>query len=370
MKIDSSSGSDRRSVPNHTDAGIAADRNTAPHDPAVMLDHVSLRFRVYDDKSLSLKRAAVGWALRRLRALSPWREPQHAAPQCTAPNAISGGTVSLDGRRRGADFWALRNINLAIDAGHRVGIVGPNGAGKTTLLKLMARIYQPTRGRVTVHGRVAPLMDLGGAFNGELSARENILLHGALLGFDRRTMLRRMQAILEFADVTEFANLQVKYFSSGMTARLGFSIATDVEPEVLLVDEVFATGDANFREKATARMRTLMGRSGTVVMTSHDLKLVADLCNRVLLLQQGRIVADGPPKAVLRRYERHIRARSAQTLPPERRRSGIEVQIAHRLPESLHPHALSDRPAQLGSPPCEGGTTGGEGDNAFSREPI
>jgi ABC-type polysaccharide/polyol phosphate transport system ATPase subunit len=337
MKIDSSSGCDAGNVEHLPDARTSAERIARDSGPVVTLDNVSLRFRVYSDKSLSLKRAALGWVLGRLRALAGRRKPAPPEQTLILPTG-RGGAVTHRDQRHGSHFWALRDIALSIQAGDRVGIVGHNGAGKTTLLKLMARIYTPTLGRVSVRGRVAPLMDLGAAFNAELSAHENILLHGALLGFSRRAMLGRAQGILEFADVADFADLQLKYFSSGMSARLAFSIATDVDPEILLVDEVFATGDANFRQKAAARMRSLMGRSGIVVMISHDLDLVAELCNRVLMLQHGRIVADGPPQVVLQRYRRQIRAaqRAAQLGVGDRQPPHHGLQGAQRPVDPRH----------------------------------
>ncbi|MBI3464464.1 MAG: ABC transporter ATP-binding protein [Planctomycetes bacterium] len=275
-------------------------RPAAPHQNAahrgaraesvsgIHLAGVGLEFRLYHDKSLSLKRAAINWVFRRRRQVEPAPSPQHPALS-----------------RRG-QLWALRDIHLEIGPGERVGVIGPNGAGKTTLLKLIARIYPPTVGRLWVRGRVAPLLELGAAFHPELSARENISLQGALFGFSRRAMAARTPGILDFAELAPFADMPVKYFSSGMVARLGFSIATDVEPEILLVDEVFAIGDAAFRQKATQRMRALMDRSKIVLMASHDLELVAQLCSRVLLIQGGRIAADGAPGTVLEIYRRDV----------------------------------------------------------------
>ncbi len=234
---------------------------------------VSLRFLAYRDKSYSLKRAAVDAILRR------------------------------EGPQRVNEFWALRDIDLRIDRMERVGILGPNGAGKSTLLRLLARIYPPTTGSLHVRGRVAPLIELGTGFNIELSGFENVLLNGAMLGFKRKTMLGRADAILDFAGLTEFAEVPLKYYSSGMQVRLAFSIATEVEPDVLLIDEALGVGDAAFVAKAKARMFQLFQRSNVVVVVSHDLGALREMCTRGLWMDQGRIVADGPIDVVARRYE-------------------------------------------------------------------
>ena len=204
--------------------------------------------------------------------------------------------------RRSEDLWALSDVSLAVEHGERVGVIGDNGAGKSTLMAVIAGIYPPTTGRVVVAGRVAPLTHFGAGFNGELSARENVILYGALLGHDRRRMEGRVDAILRFAGVRRFARMPVKYFSTGMALRLGFAVATDVEPEVLLIDEVFAGGDTAFRRRAGRRMRELVGTAKILVMVSHNLELVRELCSRVILLDHGRVVAEGAPAAVIDAY--------------------------------------------------------------------
>jgi ABC-type polysaccharide/polyol phosphate transport system ATPase subunit len=232
--------------------------------PPVELDDVSLRFVSYRDKQYSFKRAALDLLLRR-------EEPEGIA-----------------------EFWALRHITLKIRKGERVGILGHNGAGKSTLLRLMARIYPPTEGRLMVRGTVAPLIEMGAGFNAELSGADNILLNGALLGFSRREMKARMPAIWEFTELGEFADMPLKYYSSGMYMRLAFAVATSVEPEVLLIDESLGVGDAAFQNKAKSRIRELLDRSHVVVIVSHDMTALRDLCTRGIRLDHGRVVADGP----------------------------------------------------------------------------
>src|SRR5271165_3904539 len=240
--------------------------------PLIELRDVSLRFINYADKQYSFKRAVLDLVLRR-----------------ESPVPVSG-------------FWALRNINLRINHGERVGIVGGNGAGKSTLLRLLARIYPPSSGTVEVRGNVAPLIEMGAGFNAELSGFDNILYNGAMLGFTRPQMLSKVEGIHEFTGLVEFADMPLKYYSSGMYMRLAFAIATEVNPDILLVDESLGVGDAAFQEKAKARIQTLLDRSKVVVLVSHDLESLRELCTRGLWIQQGRLVADGPIGEVIDRY--------------------------------------------------------------------
>lgn len=200
------------------------------------------------------------------------------------------------------EFWIFRDLKLKVDHGQRLGIVGPNGAGKTTLVKLISGIYRPNSGQVRVVGRIAPLTDLGVGFNPELSGVENIFLYGAVCGQSRKSVARRVDSIIEFAGIPEFAQTPVKYYSAGMFLRLAFSAATSVEPEILLVDEVFAGGDAAFVQKATLRMNELLAASKIVVMVSHDLGMIKGFCNRVIWMDHGRIMADGDPTSVCDAY--------------------------------------------------------------------
>jgi ABC-type polysaccharide/polyol phosphate transport system ATPase subunit len=200
------------------------------------------------------------------------------------------------------DFWALSDISLEVRHGEAFGIIGPNGAGKTTLLKVIARVLHPTAGRVVTRGVVAPLLELGAGFHPELTGRENLFLNGALLGFSRRQMAAKLEAIVDFADLWEFIDAPLRTYSSGMIARLGFSIATDVEPDILLVDEVLSVGDESFRRKSEARMQQFRDRGTTIVLVSHSPGVVTHLCQRALWLDHGLQLAAGEASAVVEAY--------------------------------------------------------------------
>ncbi len=240
--------------------------------PLVELRDVSLRFINYTDKGHSLKRAVINLMLRR-------ESPVPAS-----------------------EFWALRNIDLKINHGERVGIVGGNGAGKSTLLRLLARIYPPTSGTVEVRGNVAPLIEMGAGFNIELSGLDNILYNGAMLGFTRREMLGKVDRIHDFTGLREFADLPLKYYSSGMYMRLAFAIATEIDPEILLIDEALGVGDVAFQAKAMDRIHALLGRSHAVILVSHDMNTLRKVCNRGLWMRQGQLVADGPIEPIIQEY--------------------------------------------------------------------
>ncbi len=260
----------------------AAAGKSSAQGPLIELAGVSLRFVSYADKQYSLKRAVLDLVLRR---------------DAPVPNS---------------EFWALRQINLEIGHGERVGIVGGNGAGKSTLLRLLARIYPPTAGQVMIRGEVAPLIEMGAGFNLELSGLDNILLNGAMLGINRRQMLEKVDRIHEFTGLREFAEMPLKYYSSGMYMRLAFAVATEVEPDILLVDESLGVGDASFVDKAKARILDLLHRSHAVILVSHDMQSLRQLCTRGLWIQQGQLVADGPINEVIARYRESIAtARSA-----------------------------------------------------------
>jgi len=200
------------------------------------------------------------------------------------------------------EFTVLRDFNLTIFPGETVGIVGRNGSGKSTLLKLMAGIFRPAGGTLRVRGHVASLIELGAGFHPELTGRENIELNGLLLGLSKREIAQREDSIIEFAELGDFMDVPVKQYSSGMYMRLGFSIAVEVDPDILLVDEILAVGDAYFREKCLARISGFRERGKTIVMVSHDTALIEQLCDRVLWIDAGGIAADGPPRDVVRQY--------------------------------------------------------------------
>ena len=200
-------------------------------------------------------------------------------------------------------FWALRDINLEVQEGETVAVVGANGAGKSTLLLMLAGILEPDEGSVAVYGSISTLLHVGAGFNSELNAEENILLVGAFLGIPSSVMKKRIPEILDFADIGDFATSEVRTYSSGMRARLGFSVATAVRPDVLLVDEVLSTGDAAFRDKARARILNLIQKARAVVYVTHDLDSAASFCTRAIELEGGKIVADGPAQSVIAAYQ-------------------------------------------------------------------
>jgi lipopolysaccharide transport system ATP-binding protein len=201
------------------------------------------------------------------------------------------------------EFWALRDVSFEISRGEVLGIIGRNGAGKTTLLKILSRITEPTRGRVTIRGRVASLLEVGTGFHPELTGRENIYLNGAILGMTQREIRKKFDEIVAFAEVEQFIDMPVKRYSSGMYVRLAFSVAAQLEPEVLIVDEVLAVGDINFQQKCLGRMRDVSGSEGrTVLFVSHNMNAVMSLCTRCLLLQHGQIAAAGPVNQTVEAY--------------------------------------------------------------------
>ena len=211
----------------------------------------------------------------------------------------------LKGRRIQRDqFWPIREVSFAAHAGERLGIIGPNGAGKSTLLKVIAGIIPPSVGRVVVRGRIAPLIELGAGFDQYLTGRENVFLYGSLLGFPQKELERRFDRIVKFAEMEEFIDVPLMNYSVGMSARLGFAIATDVEPNLLLIDEVFSVGDAAFEKKCEARMEHFKEKGVTILLVSHNLDLIRTTCPRTLFLHQGRIVAIGPTDDVIAEYRR------------------------------------------------------------------
>jgi ABC-type polysaccharide/polyol phosphate transport system ATPase subunit len=201
------------------------------------------------------------------------------------------------------EFFALKDISLNIQSGERVGVIGLNGAGKSTLLKVVAGIYPPTTGEINISGDITPMIELGTGMDMELSGRENIYLNGALLGYSKDEMKQREQAVIDFSELSEFIEMPVKYFSSGMYSRLVFSIATMINPEILIIDEIFSAGDAHFVEKGTKRMEQLLDQSQIVLFVSHSLGLVKRICNRVIVMDHGMIVNDGKPEQMLDFYE-------------------------------------------------------------------
>ena len=216
-------------------------------------------------------------------------------------------------RRPPERFWALRHVSVELSHGESLAVIGPNGAGKSTLLQVLAGIMRPSEGAVDVRGQVSGLLGLGVGFDLDLSGVENILLGGAFLGVEDAKVQQLLPSIVEFADLGDFIDAPLKTYSSGMRARLGFAIATAVDPDILLLDEVLATGDANFRAKSKARVIELVRAAKGVVLVTHDMEWVREYCNRALLLEKGRIVLEGPPEEVVQLHlERTAEAAAAR----------------------------------------------------------
>lgn len=241
----------------------------------ISLKDVSLKFRIYRNPVPSLKETFIH-LLKRQRELEDVVE-----------------------------FYALKNISVDFNPGDRVGIIGLNGAGKSTLLKTIAGIYPPHEGIIEISGLVTPMIELGAGFDIELNGRQNIYLNGAVLGFSNEAMRKREKEIIEFSELGDFISLPVKYYSSGMFSRLAFSIAVVSDPEILIVDEILAAGDAHFVSKATERMRQIFHSSQIVLLVSHSLEQVRSLCNRVIVMNKGEIVAQGAAEEMIAFYQRN-----------------------------------------------------------------
>ncbi|MHB8717872.1 MAG: ABC transporter ATP-binding protein [Candidatus Dormibacteria bacterium] len=246
---------------------------------AIVVDGVSKRFRIPLDRSTTLKHRVT-----HLRSAARFRELE-----------------------------ALDNVSLVVPEGQFLGITGPNGCGKSTLLKILSRIYAPDSGRVVLKGRVSPFLELGVGFNPELTARENIFLGGAVLGLSRTHLAGRVRPILEFADLTDFADQKLKNFSSGMAVRLAFTVAIQADADILLMDEVLAVGDARFQEKCFDVFAAYKRQARTIVLVTHDLGALSTYCDRVVLLSGGRVVDDGRPDAVTGHYRRMVGEMSDHT---------------------------------------------------------
>lgn len=243
----------------------------------IELNNVSLKYDLYFDKTTNLKEFLINFFRRK-----------HRIPKTKTDS-----------------FNALNNINLHFKEGDRIGIIGPNGAGKSTLLKIISGVLQPTGGEIFVSGNIQPLIEVGAGFNPEFSGRENIYLNGYMLGFTKQQIAVKEKEIIEFSELGEFIDLPIKYYSSGMSVRLAFAIATSIEPEILVFDEMLAAGDLHFMEKAKKRMNILLEQAKILVFVSHDLKLVETLCKTVFVINKGEIVFQGPPTDAISFYQKH-----------------------------------------------------------------
>jgi ABC-type polysaccharide/polyol phosphate transport system ATPase subunit len=258
---------------------------TAPEQPmrinnneVIRLENVSVRYRLPKEHVRTFKE----YAIRRIR-----------------------------GRIEHTEFLALNNVSLSVERGEVFGLIGPNGAGKTTLLRLVARVMRPSQGRVVVVGRVAPLLAMGAGFHPELTGRENVFLNGAILGFSRHEMEEKFKRIVEFAELWDFIDAPLRTYSSGMQARLGFAVATDSAPDVLIVDEVLSVGDIAFQEKGLARIQQFRDRGTTILLVSHSLGTVRNNCSRVAWLLHGEIKQIGPTLQITNNYEQQMQNQSS-----------------------------------------------------------
>lgn len=274
--------------------------------PAVTFDSVSKRYRLGSGHT-SLREALGAAAVRLLRR---------------APTENGSRWV-----------WALRDVSFQVAPGEALGLIGPNGAGKTTALKILAGITQPTSGRVALQGRVAALIELAAGFHPDLTGRENIYLNGAILGLTRQEINRSFDRIVEFSGLERFIDTPIKRYSSGMYVRLGFSVAAHVEPDVLLVDEVLAVGDAQFRQKCARRIRELRASGTTIVFVAHNLYLVKSICDRALFFVGGRVQAAGDVVEVVDAYESWLQENQIQRIHPVGGRAAREVNLGAALGE-------------------------------------
>lgn len=238
--------------------------------PIVSVKNISLKFKMEQNRANSLKEFCVRWLKRDLKS---------------------------------EDFWALTDVSFDVEKGDVIGIIGHNGAGKSTLLKVISGIMKPTKGTIEAHGNIVPMLELGSGFDMELSGRENIYLNGAILGYSEEFLNEKYNEIVAFSELGNFIEAPLRTYSSGMLARLAFSVACIVEPEILIVDEILSVGDADFQEKSRARMMELMTGGTTVFFVSHSLKQIREMCNKVVWLEHGKIQAIGTTEEICDQYE-------------------------------------------------------------------
>ncbi len=230
------------------------------------------------------------------------------------PSSLKEAVLRLGRNKDVDDFWVLRDVDFHIEPGTFFGLIGHNGSGKSTLLRLMANIHRPTAGEITTEGRMSALLELGSGFHPDLTGRENVFLNGAMLGLTRKHMAEAMEDIIEFSGIGDFIDEPVKIYSSGMYVRLGFAVAVNVDPEILLVDEVIAVGDEEFQRRCMDHMHRLRENGTTIVLVSHDAALMRRLCDRVGWLDHGRLVEVGDPDHVIDAYLEHASRDEDDTL--------------------------------------------------------
>ena len=240
-----------------------------PQVDRIVLENVSVCYRLPEERFHTMKEYAIRYLQRRLHYV---------------------------------DFWALRDINLQVRKGEALGIIGANGAGKSTLLKVISHVLHPTQGRAWTCGRIAPLLELGAGFHNELTGRENIFLNGAMLGFSHKQMESRFENIVDFAGLWDFIDVPIRTYSTGMVGRLGFSIASDANPDILLIDEILSVGDIEFATKAKQRIAEFCSADIAIILVTHALERMKEMCTRAIWLDHGRIAAEGDPKDIVNMY--------------------------------------------------------------------
>lgn len=251
-------------------------------NPVIVLDKVSVRYRAADERIGTLKEYAIRLMKRQVKL---------------------------------KEFSALKNVNLRVEEGETLGVIGRNGAGKSTLLKVISRVLIPTDGRVRIRGRVSPLLELGAGFHPELTGLENIFLNGTLLGHSREEIEAHVEEIIEFAELGEFINSPTRTYSSGMVARLGFSVSTTWKPDILIIDEILSVGDENFRNKSAMRMTKFRENGTASLLVSHNLKNIETLCTRAVWLEHGELKAEGAVPDVIKAYRQFQNTTSKETSP-------------------------------------------------------
>ena len=250
---------------------IKANERSLQSEEVIRLEEVTVQFIAPSERFNTFKEYAIRWLQRKVKH-------QH--------------------------FLALNKVSLSINRNEIFGIIGNNGAGKSTLLKLIARVLRPTFGRVCVNGRVAPLLELGAGFHPELSGRENVYLNGAMLGFSRADMRRKFDGIVQFSELGDFIEAPLRTYSSGMWARLGFSVAMDVEPDILILDEILSVGDESFQRKCLTRIEQFQQSNATILLVSHNMGLVEQMCHRAVWLDHGQVLAVGEAGEVIETYRK------------------------------------------------------------------
>ena len=247
---------------------------TMPNNLAISINNVSVKYKLFHERSLTLKETAINF---------------------------------LKGKRDKYEYlWALKGINMSIRKGETVGIIGQNGSGKSTLLKVIAKILEPSEGKIQYNGKLSAMIELGSGFNPELTGEENIYLNGAILGLSKRDIRQRFKEIVEFAELEKFIDIPIKNYSSGMYMRLGFALSTTVNPDILIIDEILAVGDESFQKKCFKKLDEFKERGKTIIIVSHDLNSIESICGRAFLIKEGRLAADGPPTEIINLYRQSI----------------------------------------------------------------